>query len=715
MPAEPEQSEETPDLEEIAEIMGEYRFSVTHAEDKLFENMLSAESDYFDSCLQHGLFEMARLAYSTYYGKGSAWGDWASQSISFGGLNGEKVDYVANEFRSFADQILNMTTKNRPAFQAQAINTDSLSTGQVTSSEAIIQYYYEQVYGERKEHAVVKSELLYGKAYTYLDWDKDGGPDVEIDEPVDDPEGLLPPEEATVKKTVKAGTFDIRRLYWWQVASDAFKSEHDNHEWHVVQFPGNRYNLINRYPLYARAIKETQSAECGWAGYFPGYTVNTDKDTVTVRVLLHAKTGALPEGRRVVFVGEKQVDDGPLPIDEIPLVNMMSCELDGTNHGVSDLWNLIPCQQMNNQLNSDIATNVEAFGRPPLAMFKGSEPSIDELANGQMVVFLSSPDHMPQVIAYPQVSEISIKLIEGNRKYMQALSGLNGIARGETDAAVKSGTHAALYHAMAVEAQSPRQANLDIHRERVANIILMYLKAYAMHPQLVAIAGQDERAYMKYFSQEEIAGVRRVTVKTANALLRTTAGRVQVCEMLRDWPGSPIKNPADVIELLTSGSLKPLTSPQHTKSMRAKRVAELLSKNPPTAIVDGPPDPTTGLPSQKKTVPSVPVFMTDGVEHLWAVLELLNGPGEPPEAAYSYLGELIEMWRVGDPYLTQLGLTPPPMGDPMADPNAAGPSDKDMAAVAKLAPPGEKTAMDQENDGQGAMGRIPKPAKSPMG
>lgn len=706
---------------EIAELLGEYWASPSHDEERYFEHVLKRETEFYQAVEQYNLFPMCRLAYGTYYGLSSE-GAWQSQTIRFVGEAGEKAEYQLNEFRSFADQIFNMTTKNRPSFQAQAINTDAESTGQVEASDSVIKFYYEQVFGERKEREVVKCEGLYGKAYTYIDWDPDDGPEVEVDEPIDDPNvAMLPPEQQTVRKKVRAGAFDIRRLYWWQVSCDPFKSEHDKHLFRIVNIPRNRYDMIARYPLYARVISNTGSAKCAYADRFPGFTMLEDNpDNVTVRVVLHIACGTLPQGRKSIFVGEKMVEDGPLPIEDIPLVDFMSGELDGTCFGMSDLWNIIPCQQMNNQLLSNFATNVEAFGCPPLAMFGGAEPTIDELANGQKLVMLDSPDHMPQVIQYPSISEAHLRLLEMNRKFPQSMTGLNGVSRGESDDSVKSGTHAALYHAMAVEAQSPRAVNLDIHRERVTNILLQYLKAYAKHPQLVAIAGQDERPYMKYFGQKDIAGVHRVVVKTNNALLNTTAGRMSVAETLRDWPGNPIKDPQQIIELITTGQFKPMTSPAHTSSMRAKRENELLAMGPEVVESDGPPDPMTGMPTKVKKVPSVPPFPTDGIEHFWSILELLAQPDtvnnpKKMDAAMTHLEEHIELWRNNDPYLAMLGQStiPAPMQAPQQDPESGkkGPSDDDMDRVQEMAPPAKKPAMDQQDDSQSAMGRLPKPAQ----
>src|SRR6202008_1974623 len=135
----------------------------------------------------------------------------------------------------------------------------------------------------------------------------------------------------------------------------------------------------------------------------------------------------------------------------------------------------------------------------------------------------------------------------------------------------------------------------------------------------------------------DLEGVQRVVIKTANPLLRTTAGRIQVCEMLRDWPGAPLSDPTAIVELLTSGTMKPMYASTRSLELRIRRENELLAAGPPTQDVPsgeidpmtGQPavDPVTGQPKTKKTVPTVPVLATDhATKHIIGHLEVLSSP-----------------------------------------------------------------------------------------
>lgn len=692
--------------------------------DKLFSIITEKETEFYEALQRRGLFSMWRLAYSHYFGLFGASGsssNWQTQSISFSGEDGELLEFCVNEFRSFCDQIFNMASKNRPSFQAQAINTDYKSLSQVESADTMVQYYYEQVFGERKEKEVVKSEGLYGKGYTHVEWDEDGGRTVTVNEDVEIPTGGTHP----VPTQAKAGEFIITRLWPWQVACEPYRSEIDQHLWRLVtDQKRSKWEMMAKYPLFATKIDESSYAEVAYEYIFPGTdpAAREPEGQCAVRIFYHAKSGAMPNGRKCVFVNDVLCFDGPLPIDDLPVIPLCAAELHGTSFGISDLWNLIPLEQMENQVLSDIATNLEAFGRPPLALPEGSDFDIDSMANGQSIIwFPGTVDQLPQTIKYPAIPEASFKSIDMFRQLKQSISGLNAVARGDTTSNIQSGAHAALYSQIAVEAQSDRSLNLDLHRERIGNLIISYLKAFAKHPQLVAVAGVDERSYLQEFTQKDFDGIERVRIITANPALRTQAGRMQLIELLMDSPGQPIRDPAQIVTFLSSGQWKEMISPVRSMEMRIKWENEALLKGPEVTQVPGDIDPTTGEQLFNKTVALVPAMMTDNAaQHITNHLTVLNSPAaranpKVRDAVLAHVMEHVMVSRNGDVYLAQLLNNPPPQEAMMqgaqtpqagagANGSGATPAQKNQAQPV-LSPP------DETDDSKGA--GVPAPSKPP--
>jgi len=704
---------------EVLEILSKY-WAAEKDGPTFWSTCQDKEREFFDAYARRGFFNITRLSFSMYFGttnnQGTG-GQWQTQSLSYGGSNQELLEFSVNEYRSFCDQIFNMACKNRPAFEAQAVNTDYKSLAQIEAADSLVTYFYEEVYGERQEREVVKIEGLYGKAFTHIEWDPDDGEIIAVPQKIPSPLGPV----TTKPQMQRAGKLRIGRKFPWDVICEPYRSEHDEHLWRMVIEPKRaKVEMQARWPAFAKQIEDSTLCPSLYEYSIPGADplAQEAEGLCAIRIFYHKRTMAMPTGRKVIFVNDVMVSDEDLPVDDIPVVPFFSCELHGTSFCVSDLWNLIPLDQMQNQVLSDMATNLESFGRPSLALVEGSDIDIDSLANGQKLVFVPpGKDFMPQPIKFPEFPSFSPKMLEILKQTRQSLSGLNAIARGDTSTNVTSGAHAALYSQIAVEAQSDRQLALDLHRERVGNLIVKFLKAFAKHPQMVAIAGIDQRSYLQYFTEKDWQGVQRVRIKTVNPIMKTQAGRIQLVELLKNFPGIPLKDPQQIVELITSGQFKPMISTTRTSELRIRYENEKLLEGPEVQQV---PDPVTGM--VKTTVPSVPVLATDNAtSHLFGHLECLNSPAAMNDpklsgAILAHIMEHVELARNGDSYLAQLLGNPMPMqpaapGGPAADPHVTGqgPTQSEEHAVQQSSTPPSLDTTDDSNS------KLPTPATPPPG
>lgn len=691
--------------------------------DKLWSTIEAKERENFDAWARRNMFVVMRLSYSMYFGtsnQGNAYGSWETQSLSYGGENGELINFSANQYKSFQDQILNLVCKNRPAFQAQAINTDFKSMAEVESADSLVAFFYDDVFGERKEREVVKIAQLYGKSASHVSFDPDAGDIIEFEEQVPTPYG-----PTTTMKKGRAGKLVINRCFPWDFYGEPFRSEYEDHLWRVViGAKVAKVEMQARYPLFAKEIESSSLQPHLYEYSIPGSDPMQQEaeGLCAVRTFYHAKTMAIPAGRKVIFVNNVKVFDDELPLDSIPVIPFFSNELHGTGFGVSALWDIMPLDQISNQVLSDIATNLEAFGRPSLSLVEGSDIDIDALANGQKIVFVPpGRENRPEPIKFPEMPSIAFKALELFSSMRQSISGLNAIARGDTSTNITSGAHAALYSQIAVEAQSDLTLALDLHRERVGNLIIENLKKFCRHPQLVAVAGVDERSYLQSFESKDWDGIKRVKIKSVNPQMRTMAGRLQLVDMLKDFPGTPLKDPQQIVELLSTGLLKPMLNSTRTAELRIRYENEKLLKGPEVTQIPGPPDPMTGMPTMKDTVADVPILITDNVTaHLYGHLELLNQPatlGDPKisKAVLTHLAEHVAMARKSDPYLAMLlsnpgpeqqatpGQAPPPQASTQQQQPGAGPAPYN-------APQKAGGVVDQTDDSKTT---VPSPSKPP--
>lgn len=716
--AAPEVPETGPDstAEDAAEIIQDYWAAKPGEELWPF---LQDKIDYaYRAAQSRGLFAMARLAYSSYFGLtntgvGTSAGQFGTQSLRFSGDDGEALEFTVANFRSFVDQIVGLVTKVPPSFQAIAQNDDYDSLAQVEASDSTVNSVYERDNGPRKEKATVLAEILYGKAYTHVFWDPDGGPEIEVPTTIPSSMGDIPGPP----KKQHVGELNVEKRWWWDVVCEPYRSEDEPHMWRMIRQRRSTQEMIARFPAFATQIQESKGKTEEYTYGVPGVDplMLENEDFSAVYTFYHAKCAAMPEGRKSTFVNGVWVEDDDLPIDEIPVYPLLSSEIHNTSFGASDLWNLIPFDQLEAQIMSDIATNIEAFGRPPLIIGEGVDIDLDALAAGERVFVVPPGAEIPQAVKFPAVPDDSYKILDLLKQGRQALSGLNAIARGDTSAHITSGAHAALYSSLAVDAQEPRTATMTRHREAVGNGILQHLKKFAEHPQLVAIVGEDERPFLQSFKREDLAGIQRVKVKARNPQMETQAGRLQVAEMLKGWPGNPLQDPQQIVELIVSGQFKPLYNPTRVSKLRIKAENEALLRAPQVQETQDI-DPQTRMLVTNRTVPEVPIYPTDNAAaHVIEHTALLASPAakDPAvlDAILTHILEHVKVARAGDPYLAQLLQNPPPETAPIMP---TPPDQQDSSAAQNSTKNASKILDDGTDDSQGAgLPQPSQPAKPP--
>jgi hypothetical protein len=140
--------------------------------------------------------------------------------------------------------------------------------------------------------------------------------------------------------------------------------------------------------------------------------------------------------------------------------------------------------------------------------------------------------------------------------YMQMLSNISDISRGSAPASM-SGTAMALLQQQSIQFNNGLQLSHTQMLENVGTAIIELLQEFAQEPRLAIISGKTKSPLMKYFSGTDLKGINRVVVDSANALTKTSAGRVEIANNLLQSPGM-IKTPEQYIAVLTTGNLEPL-------------------------------------------------------------------------------------------------------------------------------------------------------------
>src|ERR1700688_4681212 len=96
---------------------------------------------WYDNLGMSGIFRKMKKSYCAYYGYNSTGSGHTSSEIIKSGQQGELSLLKANHFRNLLQHLLVMTTAQRPALDARAINTDYRSLAQTILANGILDYY----------------------------------------------------------------------------------------------------------------------------------------------------------------------------------------------------------------------------------------------------------------------------------------------------------------------------------------------------------------------------------------------------------------------------------------------------------------------------------------------------------------------------------------------------------------------------------------------
>jgi hypothetical protein len=660
--------------------------------DELVPHLQDKTNEYRRALELIGMTSVWRIAYSQMYGMDQRNFGRLVKEVGFGGEKGEDIVFRINDWRSYVKRRASLALGQRPAYRCLAVNDDFESLAQIESCDGALSYIANRSYSEDLERTKFELAKIGGWAWDWHRWDATGGDDVETFE-----------GDAPIATSVKSGLPTITPKAAWEVAHDVSCTD-GRHSWVIVSEYRSKWELAAEYPVSLDGVDQAieilglQSADTYGFGMLSGGSSGSDfmtqrqSDAIMVRHFYHARTKALPDGRYVGVAGTVVLWDVPLPTDEIPAVCFMPSRLAGTSFGYSDAWDALPIQQMLDQIISDRATNAAIFGRPNMYMDEGTTMTVDLLAKGGQLFTKKPGTEPPGVIEYPAMDAGPDTLTQELKSRMREGFGENAVTRGDKDSGVKSGTHAALYHAMAIEYASDDQQAVDANRERNGNLLLSSIKENAEHPFLIEVGGESEMPYAELFELDRFRSVKRVQVTTANPLQRTTAGRLELFNATKDIEGA-YSDPSQVIEMLVSGQYKPTYQAARNIKLGVRwenqQMARGVAVPPAMAGEDWTEEikehlALTRIPSIRQRPEIVAIIMEHVMSHLSAAQMtnplLAMATGTPPIQAIA------------------AGVAPPP------SPGGGG---GEMKGVSKM-------AARQESEDVGGMGvKLPKPAQSP--
>jgi hypothetical protein len=528
--------------------------------------LLKKAEAYYDHLITSGKMGLYKRSYAQYYNALRTGG-----KINRVGEQGEYSTISVNDFRNLLLHLQVLTSSERLSFEPQATNSDKKTQSQTILASGLLDYYMRTKRLEKKLRGNLETCLWCAEAFGMLSWDVHAGEDYMPD-----------PQTGQI---IKKGDIQISTYNPTEVISDFTYKDNDKVPWRMVVDFENRYELAARYPELADLIlsvsedytREKYSLRIGVSMF-------EESDLIPVYKFRHEKTMAVPQGRLVELVDADIIlVDSPLPYKKIHIYRIAPSEQEGSIHGYTVAYDLLPVQEAQDGMYSTILTNNSTFGVQNIITPMGHNLNLIEVADGLNLIEYDSKLGKPEALQLTGTAQETYNFLSILKTDQETISGVNKTARGTLDTKEMSGAALALVQSMAIQFSSGLQMSYSEHGEDIGTGIIEILQQFATSPRIAEIAGKSNQFIMKEWSNQDISEITRVMVNMGNALTKTVAGRVNLADQYLEK--GMVKTPEEYIQVLNTGRLDPLTEGIQAELLLIREENEAMMEGQPVKAI----------------------------------------------------------------------------------------------------------------------------------
>lgn len=502
--------------------------------------------------------------YSSYFGKQLGEGGSAQSSeIQRVGDEGEFAAIAVNHFRNLIKHQLALTCSQKPSYDPKAKNSDLKSLQQARLAGNIIDDYVVEKRLGRYMKSAAERALAFSKGYVMLRWEPSAGRPYGTEPVMDHETGQPSIDEKTGQpheKVVYEGDVECEARSAWDVMYDIHLEDWTKRDWDIVRFKRNKFTIAAKYPKFKDQVLGMTSQDdlSEFSSWRDLDELNDGSDMIPLYEFYHKRTDALPNGRYTVFLnGEICLYDGPIQYKRLPIFRITPGEMFDTPEGYSESNDTVMLQDALNVLYSSEFTNLQTFGIQAIWLPEGCDLSSSQIGKGLAVLKGGPPGSEPkplQLTAIPPALQAAKNSIE---KAMETLMGINSVVRGDPEHNLKSGAALGRMQAMAVQFASNFQESWAELQEDTATFLLDLLRDFAKTERMVALAGKHNKGAMKSFTGDDLSGVDRVSIDLGNPMSRTSAGRIDIAQMLMQ--NGLVKTTQEFFNVLSTGQTESMT------------------------------------------------------------------------------------------------------------------------------------------------------------
>lgn len=501
-------------------------------------------------------------------------GFYRGAQTNTGGDQDEFLLVHANHYANIIGNMVTMTSSSRPSYEPRATNSDHKSRAQTLVARGILDDYNRRKGMGKVSEDCTDLGVSFGEGEAVLEWDGKAGED-------------YMPDPNKAGEMLKEGDITFREFEPWNCIRDCQLNSAKKMTWRIYRDFADRFELASRFPEARDLILNMEpDLKMGANARYIHMANLTGSDQIPFYTFYHDRTAACPNGRMAIFVSDQvTLMEGALPYRGFPGHRLAPDEQRGTPFGYSIAFDLLPIQECVDALASIIQTNQEGFGVQNVLIPIGVGIQLRQLSDGMNGLYYDPKVGKPEPLKLLATPKEIFDWIEYLVHWMEIISGVNSVARGNPEASLKSGAALALVQSMAIQFNSKLQKAYASHIESMGTGVIQMLATFPQTKRMVEIAGKANRSYMKAFEAKDLQTISRVSVDMGNPLARTTAGKVQMAE---DLMSKGLVNAEQYVQVLTTGNLEPMTEGKNAELMLIVSENELLAdgKPPIVAITD---------------------------------------------------------------------------------------------------------------------------------
>jgi hypothetical protein len=436
-----------------------------------------------------------------------------SDSLSYGGSQGEVAQLSVPQARSFVRQTISLVCKQKLKFKSITRSKDYQAYAVSKIVDAKSSELTRNQNLDSQLERFTETCYLYGSSFWHVSWNSEGG---------------------KLLNGTPTGDVNISYLTPRDVFYDWTIKNWKDLNYCVVREKVSRYDLMAKHPELKDEIEKLPKAESNYDNSLNNsleYTnTKENSDNVYLYTFYHKPSPSLISGRMIILASEKVVIyDSENPYECIPVVPAIPERLDDYLLGYPLFSNLTGLQEMLDHNFSVVASNQSAFGLQTVLNPRGSNINVTQLSGIQWVDYTpqgADGGGKPEPLALAKTAPEIIDMIPVYRNHMAELSNINNALRGQPPEGVTAGNALATLTANSLEFFNSLSKSVFNSVEEMMTLAIKCFWMFGAESQVVEVA-DGNLTYAKEFKAEELKDFDRVFIELANPLMNTYSFRLQ--------------------------------------------------------------------------------------------------------------------------------------------------------------------------------------------